>query len=99
MDFVHYHFSKHALGVMIGLLRLVAGLFTIVSLIQKGEKQFQHNFVLIRLYKDIEPFSFLKWVFISKNNNFSEQEETEIIAHERAHVQQKHSFYSVCLNH
>ncbi len=63
----------------------------ILKLYFTGQKTKKEHFTLIETKSKTQPFSFFNWVFISATNDFSEAEQAEIIAHEKAHVRQKHA--------
>ncbi len=81
----------YMLGVTVIFIRILLGLSMILKLYFTGQKTKKEHFTLIETKSETEPFSFFNWVFISKNNDFSEAEQAEIIAHEKAHVRQKHA--------
>ncbi len=84
-------FLIYVAGITVIFIRILLGLMMILKLYFKGQKSNKENFILIETSSETEPFSFFNWVFISKNNDFSESEQNEIIAHEKAHVRQKHA--------
>lgn len=85
-------FLIYALGVLVIFTRILLGLSMILKLYFKGKRSKKQYFTLIETKSETEPFSFFNWVFISATNDFSESEQNEIIAHEKAHVRQKHAF-------
>ncbi len=84
-------FLIYIVGITVVLARVLLGLSMILKLYFKGQKTKKEYFVLIETKSETEPFSFFNWVFISKKNDFSEPQQAEIIAHEKAHVRQKHA--------
>jgi hypothetical protein len=85
-------FLIYTIGIAVIFIRILLGLSMILKLYFTGQKTQKQHFTLIETSSETEPFSFFNWVFISKNNDFSESEQNEIIAHEKAHVRQKHAF-------
>ncbi|AFM02542.1 antirepressor regulating drug resistance protein [Bernardetia litoralis DSM 6794] len=85
-------FLIYVLGIAIIFVRIILGLSMILKLYFKGQKKQKEYFTLIETNSETEPFSFFNWVFISKKNHFTESQQNEIIAHEKAHVRQKHAF-------
>ncbi|WP_338764468.1 M56 family metallopeptidase [Bernardetia sp. ABR2-2B] len=84
-------FLIYTLGITVIFIRILLGLSMILKLYFRGQKTQKKHFILIETKSETEPFSFFNWVFISATNDFSESEQTEIIAHEKAHVRQKHA--------
>ncbi len=82
----------YTVGIVLIFVRILLGLSMILKLYFKGQKTHENNFTLIETHSETEPFSFFNWVFISKNNDFSDSQQAEIIEHEKAHVKQKHAF-------
>ena len=81
----------YTLGITVIFVRILLGVSMILKLYFTGQKTIKEHFILIETTSETEPFSFFHWVFISKTNDFSEAEQAEIIAHEKAHVRQKHA--------
>jgi hypothetical protein len=81
----------YGLGMAFFLLKFSIGLFKIFQLYKQGEKHKDKGFKLINTEGVKTPFSFFNWIFI--NPKISEDIDfQQIIAHEKAHIQQKHSF-------
>jgi BlaR1 peptidase M56 len=81
----------YGLGIAFFLLKFTIGLFKIFQLYKQGKKHKNKDFKLINTEGVKTPFSFFNWIFI--NPKISEDVDfQQIIAHEKAHVQQKHSF-------
>jgi BlaR1 peptidase M56 len=81
----------YGLGMAFFLVKFSMGLYNIFQLYKQGEKHKNKGFKLINTEGVKTPFSFFNWIFINdkivENADFQ-----QIIAHEKAHVQQKHSF-------
>jgi beta-lactamase regulating signal transducer with metallopeptidase domain len=81
----------YGLGIAVFLLKFSIGLYKIFQLYKQGEKHKNKDFKLINTEWVKTPFSFFNWIFI--NDKITENLDfQQIIAHEKAHVQQKHSF-------
>jgi TonB family protein len=81
----------YGLGMAFFLVKFSIGLYKIFQLYQQGEKQPQKGFKLVNTEGVKTPFSFFNCIFI--NRKISENADfQQIMAHEKAHVQQKHSF-------
>lgn len=81
----------YILGAFWLLTQFVVGLFRIFKLYKNGFKQKKEGFILINTEGAKVPFSFFNLIFI--NSKIAQNVDYQyIILHERAHVQQKHSF-------
>ncbi|MCG8371880.1 MAG: hypothetical protein MI700_00010 [Balneolales bacterium] len=76
---------------MMLFLRFGYGLFEIFASLRKGEKQPTKGAILVLLEESITPQSFLRWIFLNKEDYESGKIGEEILEHERAHIQQLHS--------
>ncbi|MDE1206745.1 peptidoglycan DD-metalloendopeptidase family protein [Tenacibaculum larymnensis] len=81
-------FGLYILGSLLVFLRLLHSLWLLFQLKKRSEVTFENNYQLIQT-NHASTFSFFNWIFISKHLNPTES--TLIIAHEKAHVQLKHS--------
>lgn len=67
--------------------------FSYLLLQVKQNKILRHrSYSIVLTEDDSTPFSFLKFIFLNKKDFFSGRIKPEIIEHERAHVEQKHSW-------
>ncbi len=78
-------------GVAFFLFRLIFRLTQIFVLIGKKEIKKNEGFTMVLLEKETNPFSFLKYVFISKPD-LQSGGYNKMIEHELEHVKQGHSF-------
>ncbi|MBL7911978.1 MAG: hypothetical protein JNJ41_13045 [Bacteroidia bacterium] len=78
------------IGVGLFLLRFLANCIWIFGYVLKNKPQELFGMKVIRIEKNISPFSFLNFMFIS-NKDYPEAELSKIISHEKVHIQQKHS--------
>lgn len=86
--------------MLIGLVLLmgsIASLFSIRSLIRNGKKKIFPLFTLVMNTKTIGPFSFFRYIFWPGNISVSSRSGRDMLRHELAHVQQKHSLDKLCL--
>jgi TonB family protein len=81
----------YGLGMAFFLVKFSIGLYKIFQLYTQGEKQPQKGFKLVNTEGVKTPFSFFNCIFIN-NKIVQNADFQQIIAHEKAHVQQKHSF-------
>ena len=73
-------------------------LCSVYRLIRSGQCQKQAGYCLVRLEKDLPPFSFLHYLFLGPNSRLLSAAELELVkAHELAHIRQKHSLDLLCL--
>jgi hypothetical protein len=78
------------IGVAFFLLRFIANFIWIFSYVAKNKAQTILGMKVIKIEKNLSPFSFLNFIFIS-NKEYPEDELTKIISHEKEHILQKHS--------
>lgn len=78
------------IGAALFLIRFVANFIWIFGYVLKNKSQQIFGMNVIKIEKNISPFSFLNFMFIS-NKDYPEAELTKIISHEKVHIQQKHS--------
>ncbi len=77
-------------GTVILLLKMLIDLAGIYRLIATGIKEQKNGFVLVKVDKDISPFSFGKYIVINPKQ-FTPEEMQMVIAHEQVHISEKHS--------
>ncbi|NQU54283.1 MAG: M56 family metallopeptidase [Bacteroidetes bacterium] len=83
-------------GVIFFLGRFLFRVIQLSMLVRKNKVQLMDGFKLIILEKEISPFSFLEYVFVSRS--FQEKDGYDrMIAHELEHVKQGHSFDVIIL--
>lgn len=83
-------------GVVFFIGRFLFRIIQLLLLVRKNPVQLMDGFKLVVLEKEISPFSFLVYVFVS--HSFSKKEGYErMIAHELEHVKQGHSFDVIIL--
>ncbi|PZP40445.1 MAG: hypothetical protein DI598_19325, partial [Pseudopedobacter saltans] len=80
------------------LTRFVWGIFKLIELIRKNEKQKIEKYSFILLKKSDSPFTFLQYIFVNKKN-FKEREISEsVIIHEKQHANELHSIDLIFMN-
>lgn len=79
------------LGVSVMFLRFLWGILKITKLHKKGVKEHFNGFTVVHTEGIHLPFSFFKYVFINENV-LDSQDIPQIMAHEKAHIQQHHSY-------
>jgi len=84
----------YAIGATLALSRLSWGLFRIIRMAARGEKErMADGCILVKTTETQVPFSFFKWVFVPHAIQLSESSNSHhaMLAHERAHAQGWHS--------
>jgi len=70
---------------------LVYRIGQLIKKITSSTKMKINEYLLIKSNAETSSFSFFQYIFIGKNNQFTEEEQNKIIQHERAHIQLHHS--------
>lgn len=78
-------------GVIISFVFFVFGLVKIVILIMRNKSEKQGKYRIVKTSESIFPFSLLKWIIINPEK-YSSEDIKQIIAHEKMHAFQLHSF-------
>ncbi len=81
-----------ALGSLAYFIYTSISILKIRNLLKGATKEQFKDYTLVELNNAYEPFSFLKYLFIGKNSNLTEDEKQIIIKHEVAHIKGKHSY-------
>jgi len=82
--------GAYALVSVVLLAKMLVQLFSILRWKLKGEKEQLQGTKIISIKETIAPFSFFNYIFINPALH-SEQEISQILAHEKTHAQQMHS--------
>ena len=83
--------AVYALVSLILLVRMCVQILTIVRWKMKGKKQVLHGIEIVSIDETITPFSFFKLIFMNPALH-NEEQTSQILAHEKTHAQQRHSF-------
>ena len=81
----------YSIGVLVLFLRFLSSGIKLYFLVQQGEKQHKSDYHLILIEEELPVFSFLNYVFLYKNHGYSEKEKAVILAHETAHIRERHT--------
>ncbi|GHE70439.1 M56 family metallopeptidase [Roseivirga thermotolerans] len=81
-------------GVVYGLLKLFIQIRSFKEVIwyKRHNTRFKDNYFLVSTDGTMPTFSFFNYLFWDNSQEHSEEQKEQIIAHERAHIDQKHSF-------
>lgn len=81
-------------GVSIGLLKLFIRIreFKEVIWYKRHNTRFKKNFFLVNTEGMMPTFSFFNYLFWDNSQEYTELEKEQILAHEKAHIDQKHSY-------
>src|SRR5690606_27414582 len=80
-----------AIGALISLILLFRFIFNLIKisrLISENERVRKPGFTMVKIRKNISPFSFLNYLFVSKDEVENEKIRSEILYHEFAHIRQ-----------
>ncbi len=80
----------YLIGAVLLLIRLIYGLIKIGGMSQKGAITKQQGFSIAYMSGRFNPFSFFRIIFVNRAL-YSNDDLKQIIAHEKAHIQFKHS--------
>ncbi|MGQ1911321.1 TonB family protein [Marinifilum sp. RC60d5] len=92
----HYIGIIYFLGTFVLSLRFIKNLLQLLNWSRKNKRIVKDGIKLVVMKDNYPPFSFLNAVYIS-NNDFANPQFTSILAHERVHVDQMHTFDLIVL--
>lgn len=75
-------------GILFFIVRFIILYSWLFRTIARSEKEKQNDYILVKLNKNISPFSFLNYLVIGKSDKLT----TEVIEHELIHIKEKHSW-------
>ena len=81
-------------GILVSFLILIHGIGTVLLLFRKAQVRQMDGFRLLIIHKEVSPFSFGRFVIISKSDYDAHRQ--TILAHEQAHIRLNH-FYDLLL--
>lgn len=82
----------YILGFSILFLKFSWGIFKLIKEIKFSEKIKQDHYQFILKQNKFTPYSFWNAIFLNKTDFLEEKIDDKIILHEKAHINQKHSF-------
>ena len=83
--------TLYIIGVALCLSRITVGFYRLWRMTVIYPKENVDGLKVVRLANPVAPFSFLNYVFVHQDTVVSPEFE-QILAHEKVHVQQRHSF-------
>jgi len=83
--------SIYVLISFILLIRFTRNLISVLRTVSNDSTVPYHNSKIILIDQKVTPHSFLNYIFINREDYINGKVEDEILVHEMAHVQQKHS--------
>ncbi len=85
------------IGIATTLLRIIISVISIMRIIRNGkEVERGDRYILIVTDREIDPFSWMKYIIISKED--WDGNHTSIIVHEKAHIYKRHSHELMLVN-
>lgn len=84
--------TMYALVSGVLLFRFVINLYRILIKVRLSETLEENQLTIVLINEEINPYSFLKYLFVNQKMFKNGAIEKEILIHEYAHIMQKHSF-------
>ncbi|MCK8521033.1 hypothetical protein M0D21_05620 [Aquimarina sp. D1M17] len=83
--------SIYILGVLVFGFRFIRNLYSLGKKVRGNERRKEPLYTNVLLNDNIIPHTFLKYIFVPKSDFLQKSIPEEVLFHERAHVQQKHT--------
>ncbi len=83
--------STYSIGAVLFMIKFYINLKALIIKIKTNTKQKDRNFIIVFLEDSIVPHTFLNYIFFNKHNYINKAIPEEVILHEKAHAQQKHT--------
>lgn len=83
-------FSIYLIGVVLFASRLIVLYRWMRKTISCSTREQKNGHILVKVERDIPPFSFFKFIFLGFNTD--QNKHNQILEHELVHIEQKHSF-------
>ncbi|MFC4723268.1 M56 family metallopeptidase [Geojedonia litorea] len=81
----------YSMGAVLFSIKFIYNLFTIAKTIQQNPKYKSHPFINVLLEHLKTPHTFFNYIFLNKHLHDTKQIPNEVLIHEQAHANQKHS--------
>jgi len=91
IDYTHYVFGIYILISAILLLFLSRKVYGLLNKVKQNQHINYFSATVVLLKERIVPYTFLHYIFINKHTYQTDSVEEQILTHELAHVEQKHS--------
>ncbi|WP_020538216.1 M56 family metallopeptidase [Lewinella cohaerens] len=91
-SWMSFFWRVYLLGTLFAAIRFLFGLTKLFQYYRTGRKRWEDGICWIENEQAHAPFSWLHFLFWSNQANTTEAERAAIVAHEKAHIQQKHSW-------
>lgn len=95
-DHISIYIALYVLGVIVFSLQSLFGLFTLLRWYITSEKSKQWGFTVVKVKKDITPFTFFNLLFMG-NESLNGDAMEKLIVHEQYHRDQYHSIDTLLL--
>ena len=79
------------------LIRLIIGMFKLFLICKKGSRHKTGDYTIVYTKDNIAPFSFFRFIFLNEEKT-DKNNINQIIAHERIHITQHHTFDMLFVN-
>jgi hypothetical protein len=91
IDYTPYFIFGYVLIALIMAIRFTLNISGLIRKAKRSIKLYQQNAVIILLLEKSQPYTFLNYIFINKEEHENKSLEEELYTHELAHVRQKHT--------
>jgi len=82
----------YGLGLVLFASKFLAKIVSLLRLVKVGEKEQLSGYTLVRTGGKLPTFSFLNYLFWDDSQPFDEAQKQQILKHELAHINRRHSF-------
>ncbi|TRX66151.1 M56 family metallopeptidase [Carboxylicivirga sp. M1479] len=77
-------------GLLFFIIRLLLLIYNLYAIIRRNKVIYHDEYKIVLINEEMPSFSFVNWIFVNKKA-LKHEEFEQVIAHEKVHVQQKHS--------
>ncbi len=82
----------YSIGFLVFSIRFIKNLRALVTEANRNDQLKDLPYIYVLLHKKLAPYSFFQYIFLNKKDFQNEKIASAVIEHEKAHVDQKHSF-------
>ena len=83
--------SIYGIGVFAFAIRFIRNIYNLIKKVRRNENLKEPSHVNVLLSNSIVPYTFLKYIFVSKKEFQKKTIPQEVLLHEKTHVQQRHT--------